>query len=116
MLTKKVCDHFDRESHFLGRLTNLKQTRSVTNFITTFEKLAIYTEGLSNELYLECFMSSLKEVIKAHICMHHPVTWFKACQFAREAETIHQAQPQRTVVPNHPRPGDTSTLTQTLKV
>jgi hypothetical protein len=75
MFTKVVCAHFDRESHFLGRLTKLKQTRFVTDFITTFEPLAICTEGLLDEFYLECFISGLKDAIKAHVCMHHLITW-----------------------------------------
>ena len=41
MFTKEVCAHFDRESHFLGRLTGLCQMGSVTDFIRAFEQLAI---------------------------------------------------------------------------
>jgi hypothetical protein len=74
MFTKAVCAHFDRESQFLGRLTKLRQTRSVAEFITTFEQLAISNEGLYDEFYLECFLSGLKDVIGAHVCMHHHVT------------------------------------------
>jgi hypothetical protein len=47
MFTKAVCACFDRGSHFLGRLTKLKQTGLVADFITTFELLATITEGLS---------------------------------------------------------------------
>jgi hypothetical protein len=88
MFTKAVCARFDRESHFLGRLTKLRQTGSVTYFIMTFEQLAIQTEGLSDAFYLECFISGLKESIQAHVSMHHPTTWLQACQLALEAETI----------------------------
>lgn len=116
MFTKAVYARFDRESHFLGRLTKLKQTGSMTDFITAFEQLAIRTEGLSNEFYLECFISGLKDAIKAHVCMHHLATWLQACHLAKEAETILQAQPLRTAVPNRPCPGATSAQTQTLKV
>jgi hypothetical protein len=74
MFTKAVCAYarFDRESHFLGNLTKLHQTGSVSDFITTFEQLAIRTEGLSDEFHLECFISGLKDAIKAHVSMHHP--------------------------------------------
>jgi hypothetical protein len=75
MFTKAVCARFDRESHFLGRLTKLKQTGSVTDFITTFEQLAIHTKGLSDDFYLESFINGLKDSFKAHVCMHHPITW-----------------------------------------
>jgi hypothetical protein len=57
MFTKVVCACFDRESHFLDRITKLHQIGSVTNFITTFEQLAIRTKGLSNSFYLECFIN-----------------------------------------------------------
>jgi hypothetical protein len=50
-----------------------------------FEQLAIYTEGLSDEFYLECFISGIKEAIKAHVNMHHPTIWLQACQLSREA-------------------------------
>jgi hypothetical protein len=79
MFTKLVCAHFDRESHFFGNLTKLHQTGSVSNFITTFEQLAIRNEGLSDEFYLEFFISGLKESIRAHVSMHHPITWLQAC-------------------------------------
>jgi hypothetical protein len=52
MLTKAVCACFDNESHFLGHLNKMKQTGLVTYFITTFEQLAIRTEGLYDEFYL----------------------------------------------------------------
>jgi hypothetical protein len=107
MFSKAVCACFDRESQFLGRLTKLCQTGSVTDFIMTFEQLAICTEGLSDEFYLECFISGLKEAIKAHVNMHHPTTWLQACQLAREAETILQAPSLKAPFTTHPRPGAT---------
>jgi hypothetical protein len=88
MLTKVVCAGFDRDSHYLGLLTKLKQKRSVVAFIAAFEQLAIRTECLSDELYLECFISGLKEEICAHVCMHHPITWLQNCKLALEDETI----------------------------
>ena len=75
MFTKAVCARFDRESHFWGRLTKLQQTGLVVEFISTFEQLAIRTEGLSNAFYLECFINGLKEAIQDHVSLHHPTTW-----------------------------------------
>ena len=48
---KAVTTHFDRESHFLGRLTKLRQADTVDEFIASFEQLAIRTEGLSNAFH-----------------------------------------------------------------
>jgi hypothetical protein len=61
---------------------------SVLDFIVAFEQLAIKTEGLFDEFYLECFISGLKEAIRAHVSMHNPTTWLHACQLALEVETI----------------------------
>jgi hypothetical protein len=116
MFTKEVCARFDMESHLLGRLIKLKQTGSVTDFITTFEQLDIRTEGLLDDFYLVCFINQLKDAIKSHVCMHHPVTWLQACQLSRESEKIIQAQPMHTTIPNHPHPWATSSSTQMLKV
>jgi hypothetical protein len=85
MFTKAVCAHFDRESLFLVKLMKLRRIGSVSDFITSFEHLAIKTEGLSDEFYLECFMSGLKKSIRAHVSMHHPTTLLHACRLAREA-------------------------------
>ena len=77
MFTKAFCFCFDRESHFLGRLTKLCQTRSITDFIMTFEQMDIRTEDLSDAFYFECFISVLKESIQDHVNMHHPTTWLQ---------------------------------------
>ena len=92
----------------------MKQTGLVTDFIVTFEKLAIRTEGLSNEFYLECFISGSKEVI--HVIGGNPITWLQACTLALEVETILQAQTLHSFFPNCPHLGATTAPTQTLKV
>jgi len=43
---KVVIMCFDRESHFLKRLTKLHQISIVDKFIATFEQLSIHTEDL----------------------------------------------------------------------
>ena len=67
MFSKAIDDCFDRESHFLGHLTKLRKTCIVRDYIATFEQLAIRTDGLGDEFYLECFISGLKEAIQAHV-------------------------------------------------
>jgi hypothetical protein len=116
MFSKEVCACFDRESQFFGRLTKLRQTRSVTDFIMTFEQLDIHTKGLSDEFYLECFINGLKEAIKAHVNMHHPTTWLQACQLARKEETILQMPSLKAPFTTQPCLRTTPALTQTLKV
>jgi hypothetical protein len=75
MFTKVVYARFDKESHFLGQIIKLKQTGYVIDFIIAFEQLPIHIEGLSDDFYLECFISSLKDTIKAQVSMHHLITW-----------------------------------------
>ena len=79
-------DRFDHDSAFLGRLTKLRQTGTVDEYITAFEALAFRTGGLQDEFYTECFVSGLKEAIQAHVRLHHPSSWLHACRIAREVE------------------------------
>jgi hypothetical protein len=88
MFAKEFSAHFDRESHFLGGLTKLRQTGSVLGVIMTFEELAIQTKGLYDEFYLECFINGLKESIKTHVSMHHPTTRLHEFQLTLEEDTI----------------------------
>lgn len=86
--SKFLCCHFDWKSLLLGRLTKICQPSMVKKFITTFDKLAIYTKNLSYEIYIECFIGGLKDTIRAHVRGHHPHNWLESCQWALEAETI----------------------------
>eukprot|EP00253_Pinus_taeda_P002482 PITA_02482 len=113
---KALTDRFDQESSFLGRLTKLQQTGTVDEYITTFEALAFRTRGLSDVFYTECFISSLKEAIKAHVQLHHPPTWMEACKVARNVEHALTAQ---HILPNFTtkgRPPQAHSTNQTLKV
>ena len=76
--TKALQDRFDHESSFLGRLTKLRQTGTVDEYITAFEALAFRTRGLLDVFYTECFISGLKEAIQAHIQLHNTPTWMEA--------------------------------------
>eukprot|EP00253_Pinus_taeda_P015921 PITA_15921 len=81
-----------------------------------FEALAFYTRGLSDVFYTECFISGLKEAIKAHVQLHHPPTWIEACKVAHNVERALAALATR---PNFTAKGRTKQAhrkTQTLKV
>ena len=64
---KALIERFDHDSNFLGRLTKLRQTGTVDEYITAFETLAFRTMGLQDDFYMECFISGLKEAIQAHV-------------------------------------------------
>jgi hypothetical protein len=44
-------EHFDTDTHHLGRLTNLKQSGTVEEFIVVFERLDFCTEGMSDAFF-----------------------------------------------------------------
>ena len=48
---------------FLGRLTKLRQTGTVDEYITAFEALSFRIMGLQDAFYMECFISGIKEAI-----------------------------------------------------
>eukprot|EP00253_Pinus_taeda_P035434 PITA_35434 len=114
--TKALRDRFEQEDSFLGRLTKLRQTGIVEEYITTFEGLAFHTKGLLDEFYTECFISGLKEAIKAQVLLHHPPTWMEDFQVARKVERALAAQYSRPNFPAKGRPPQAQNTTQTLKV
>eukprot|EP00253_Pinus_taeda_P017311 PITA_17311 len=85
---KALIERFDHESTFLGRLTKLRQTGTVDEYITAFEALAFCTMGLQDAFYTECFISGLKEAIQTDVRLHHPPTWSEACKVARNVEQM----------------------------
>eukprot|EP00253_Pinus_taeda_P028424 PITA_28424 len=114
--TKDLQYCFDQESSFLGRLTKLRQTDTVEEYITAFESLAFHTWGLSDAFYMECFISSLKEAIKAQVLLHHPPSWMEACKVARNVERALAVQYGRPNFSAKGRPPQAHNTTQTLKV
>eukprot|EP00253_Pinus_taeda_P027555 PITA_27555 len=116
IFSKALSDHFDHESNLLGRLTKLQQTGTVQEYIKAFEALAFRTGGLTDEFYLECFISGLKDAIQAHVGLQHPVSWLVACKIACEVEHVLVAQSARLNFIAKGCPTQTPSTTQTLKV
>jgi hypothetical protein len=77
---------FDFDTHHLGRLTKLKQSGTMEDFIVAFEHLSCRTEGMPNDFFTKCFISGLKDEICAHVLMAHPQTWLENTQQAKEAQ------------------------------
>eukprot|EP00253_Pinus_taeda_P027959 PITA_27959 len=65
---------------------------------------------------MECFISGLKEAIKAHVQLHHPPTWIEACKVAHNMERALAALTTRTNFTAKGRPTQAHSMTQTLKV
>jgi hypothetical protein len=77
---------FDTDTNHLGHLTKLKQSGTIEDFIAAFERLAFRTEGMTDAFFRECFISGLKEEIRAHVLMARPSTWVEATKRAKEAQ------------------------------
>ena len=116
MFAKAICDRFDHESNFLGRLTKLRQIGTINDYITAFEKLAFHTVGLGDEFYLECFISGPKDAIQAHVRMHHLATWMEACTKSIKMGHALAAQSPNPNFIAKGHPTQAQGTTQTLKV
>lgn len=116
VFSKSLCERFEWESNFLGHLTKLRKIGTIHNYITAFEKLAFHTRGLVDEFYLECFIRGLKDVIQAHVGMHHPPTCLAPFIMAREVEHALVAQSPRPNFMAKGCPTQALGTTQTLKV
>jgi hypothetical protein len=83
---------FDTDTNHLGRLTKLKQSGTVEDFIASFERLDFRTEGMSDAFFRECFISGLKDEICAHVLMARPQSWVEATKRAKEAQQVVSSQ------------------------
>jgi hypothetical protein len=82
----EIYECFDTGTNHLGHLTMLKQLGTVEDFIVAFECLAFRTEGMSDAFFQECFISSLKDEIRAHVLMARPESWVEATKRDKEAQ------------------------------
>jgi hypothetical protein len=68
----EIYERFDTDTNHLGHLTKLKQSGTVEDFIAAFECLAFQTEGMCDAFFRECFISGLKDEIRAHVLIARP--------------------------------------------
>jgi hypothetical protein len=104
------------DTNHLGRLTKLKQSGTVEDFIAAFECLAFRTEGMTNAFFQECFISGLKEEIWAHVFMARPSTWVEATKRAKEAQQVVSSQNQKPSFIPRPKPITPTTPSAPLKI
>jgi len=112
----KLYDHFDFDTHHLGRLTKLKQSETVEDFISAFEHLDIKTEGISFSLFREWFISGLKYEICVHVLMAHPYNWLEATQRSKESQYIVSSKTYKPSFPPRPKSTNFSPPTTALKI
>jgi hypothetical protein len=112
----ELYERFDTDTNHLGRLTKLKQSGTVEDFIAAFERLAFRTEGMTDAFFCECFISGLKEEVRAHVLMARPTTWVEATKKAKEAQQIVSSQNRKPSFFPLPKPVNPTTPFAPLKI
>jgi hypothetical protein len=100
----KLYECFDTDTNHLGRLTKMKQLGIVEDFIAAFECLAFRTKSIYDSFFRECFISSLKDEIRAHVLMDHPESWVEATKRDKEAQQVVSSQNHKPSFIPHPKP------------
>jgi hypothetical protein len=100
----------------LGRLTKLKQSGTVEYFIASFERLAFWTKGMSDAFFQECFISGLKDEIRAHVIMARPQIWVEATKRDKEAQQVVSSQNQKPSFIPRPKPLNHTTPSAPLNI
>jgi hypothetical protein len=97
-------------------LTKLKQSGTVEDFIAAFECLDFRAEGMTDAFFHECFISGLKEEIRAHVLMARPSSWVEATKRAKEAQQVVSSQNRKPSFIPRPKPVTPTTPSAPLKI
>jgi hypothetical protein len=112
----ELYERFDTDTNHLGHLTKLKQSGTVEDFIASFERLAFRTEGMSDAFFRECFISGLKDEIRAHVLMARPQSWVEATKRDKEAQQVVSSQNRKPSFIPRPKPVNPTTPSAPLKI
>jgi hypothetical protein len=109
-------ERFDTDTNLLGHLTKLKQSGKVEDFIVAFERLDFRIESMTDAFLRECFISGLKEEIRAHVLMAQPTTWVEATKKYKEAQQIVSSKNLKPSFIPLPKPVNPTTPSAPLKI
>jgi hypothetical protein len=112
----EIYELFDTGTNHLGRLTKLKQSGTVEDFIASFGCLAFRTEGMIDDFFRECFISGLKDKIQAHVLMARPSSWVEATKNDKEAQQVVSSQNRKPSFIPRPKPVNPTTSSAPLKI
>jgi hypothetical protein len=112
----EIYECFDTDTNHLGHLTKLKQSGTVEDFIAFFERLNFHTEGMSHAFFQECFISSLKDEICAHVLMARPQSWVEATKRAKELQQVVSSQNRKPSFIPHTKPVNPTPPSTPLKI
>lgn len=88
-----------------GQLSKLRQISSVKNYQEKFEELANKITGLPESFFVSCFISGLREEIKAGVQMFQPRNISQAMGLARlQEETVESINKKAKVPPKNSAP------------
>jgi hypothetical protein len=82
-------------------LFKLTQTTSVSDYYREFNALANRVYGVSNEAFLDCFLSGLQNEIRRDVLALSPVSLPKAFALAKLFEEKYTTQPKHKYSPNN---------------
>ncbi|KAK9287680.1 hypothetical protein L1049_016118 [Liquidambar formosana] len=83
----------------VGELTKLNQESNVQIYQEKFEELANRTSGLPEEFFVSCFISGLKEEIKAGVQMFKPTNMVETIGLAKLQEASIEAITKKARLP-----------------
>jgi hypothetical protein len=86
------------------------------DFIVSFECLAFRTEGMSDAFFRECFISGLKDEIRAHVLMARPQSWVEDTKRAKEAQQVVSSQNRKPSFIPRPKLVNPTTPSAPLKI
>jgi hypothetical protein len=112
----ELYERFDTDTNHLGHLTKLKQSGTVEDFIVAFQRPTFRIEGMSDAFFRECFISGLKDELRAHVSMAQPQSWVEATKRAKEAQQVVSSQNQKPSFIPHPKPVNPTTPSAPLKI
>jgi hypothetical protein len=113
---EEIYECFDTDTNHFGHLTNLKQSGTMEDFITAFEHLDFWIEGLSNVFFQECLISGLKDEIRAHVLMNWPQSWVEANKRATKSQQVVSSQNRKPSFIPRTKPVNPTTPYAPLKI
>jgi hypothetical protein len=88
----------------------------VEDFIVTFERLDFRTEGMFDDFFRECFISGLKDEIRAHVLMAWPQSCVEDTKRDKEAQHVVSSQNWKPSFIPRTKPINPTTPSTPLKI
>ena len=79
-----ITTRFGQESYdnYVGQITKLRQTLYVHSYQEQVEVLMVRIRGLTEEFFVQCFVSGLMDAIKNQVMIFKPITLSQAIRLA----------------------------------